>query len=344
MRAASCRNDVGVGARVPRGTGRGQCYGLRVRRWFTGLLAAAALLQASDGRAFCRKTTCRDCPPDETTGCAVGGQPLIWPGACVSFTLSRQASKQVSVADAERLVTAAFDAWQSVSCPGTGEPPSISVADALGRTSCTLAEYSRTGANANVVLFRDDEWPYQAEEDNAIGLTSVSFDSVTGQILDADIEINGTVPLFVQRSAMDEVPPEQFDLLSILTHETGHFLGLAHSTDPLAVMRPTYESGTASLRVPNEDDIAGICSVYPPDRRALPCDFTPKGGFASECPLGVFKGGCEISAPLPTRGACAGLFALPGALALARRRARRFSRLRRAGGAKPQGDTSRGRR
>jgi hypothetical protein len=288
-----------------------------------GLLAAGVLLQARDGLGFCRKTTCRDCPLEPDTGCVQGGQSLVWPGACVSYALSRQASKQVSGSIAAKLVAQAFDAWQSVSCPLTGEPPSISVSEALGRTSCTLAEYSRTGANANVVLFRDGEWPYDHAED-AIGLTSVAFDSVTGQILDADIEVNATVPL----SVTDEVPSEHFDVLSILTHEAGHFLGLAHSTDPDAVMRPSYTSGTASLRVPNDDDIAGICSIYPPDRRSLPCDFTPRGGFANECPLGVFRGGCAVVLPPRETSVPYVFVVVSGVLAAVRRVAKRRRRLR----------------
>jgi hypothetical protein len=83
-------------------------------------------------------------------------------------------------------------------------------------------------------------------------------------------------------------------LLSILTHEAGHFLGLAHSPLPNATMYAFYEQGTNDWRTLSDDDIAGICSIYPPDRAALPCDFTPPGGFAPECALGVTKGGCSL--------------------------------------------------
>jgi hypothetical protein len=287
-----------------------------VRRRINGLVAAAALFVALDAHGYCRKTTCETCPVDPDTGCTTGGQPLVWPGECVSFALGRRSSVYVSNADAHRIAMEAFDAWQSVTCPGSGGPPSIHVTDAFGRTSCGLAEYSRTGANANSILFRDDEWPYEGA-DNALGLTSVAFDSVTGEILDADIEINSTAPL----SLTDEVAPDHDDLLSILTHEAGHFLGLAHSQDSEAVMRPVYTSGTASLRVPTADDIAGICAIYPPDRRAVPCDFTPHAGFASECPLGVYKGGCAVTRA--RRPASLAWLAVFGAIALVRRRADR---------------------
>src|SRR5882724_796093 len=48
------------------------------------------------------------------------------------------------------------------------------------------------------------------------------------------------------------------DLFSVVLHETGHALGLAHSDNPGAVMYPFYKM-TGEL---NADDIAGIQSLY----------------------------------------------------------------------------------
>lgn len=169
-------------------------------------------------------------------------------------------------------------------------------------------------------MFRDDTRPHPAAED-ALGLTATTFDTVTGDILDADVELNGTVDL----SSSSMVEPGRYDLLSLLTHEAGHFLGLAHSNQPGATMQPIYMVGTDDWRTLSDDDIAGICAVYPPDRKAEPCDFTPHGGFASECALGVLRGGCSIGrgtpcscAPAP---ACVGLMLL---IAARRRRSRRL--------------------
>ena len=49
------------------------------------------------------------------------------------------------------------------------------------------------------------------------------------------------------------------DLLSVAIHELGHALGLRHSTDPNAIMFPTYSGPRHEL---GEDDIAGIQSIY----------------------------------------------------------------------------------
>lgn len=50
------------------------------------------------------------------------------------------------------------------------------------------------------------------------------------------------------------------DLLSVTIHELGHALGLRHSTDPNAIMFPTYSGPNHTL---GSDDIAGIRKIYP---------------------------------------------------------------------------------
>jgi hypothetical protein len=153
-----------------------------------------------------------------------------------------------------------------------------------------MHEYTKNSVNVNVILFHDDEWPHPQSED-AVGLTSTTYDERTGEIFDADIEINSTVEL----SSTDVVAPGKYDLLSVLTHEVGHFLGLAHSPDPDSTMQSIYEVGTDGFRTLSDDDIQGICAIYPPDRPTENCDFAPRGGFASECALGVTSGGCDLS-------------------------------------------------
>jgi hypothetical protein len=258
----------------------------------------AMLLGASNANAFCRKTTCPSCDVNPLTTCIDEGELLAWPGACVSYALARAASRQVTLTEAKIVAARAFEAWQSVTCPGNGSPPSIVATDAFGITECSLHEYNRGAGNANIVAFRDDSWEHQDAED-ALALTSMSFNERTGDILDADIEINAAVPI----TTSSDVPPSGYDLLSILTHEAGHFLGLAHSPLPTATMYPIYQQGTADWRTLSDDDIAGICAIYPPDRAALPCDFTPPGGFASECALAVTKGGCSMANRSSTPGA-----------------------------------------
>src|ERR1017187_9356505 len=50
------------------------------------------------------------------------------------------------------------------------------------------------------------------------------------------------------------------DLFSVALHETGHALGLGHSSNPVAVMYPYYRMQTGLT----SDDIAGIQALYGP--------------------------------------------------------------------------------
>jgi MYXO-CTERM domain-containing protein len=68
-------------------------------------------------------------------------------------------------------------------------------------------------------------------------------------------------------------PYNTYDLQAILTHEAGHFLGLAHSVDTSAIMYAFYSPGSIHL---TPDDVAGICTIYPP--------LAPAGGSCAFAP------------------------------------------------------------
>jgi hypothetical protein len=71
---------------------------------------------------------------------------------------------------------------------------------------------------------------------------------------------------------------QNVDLLTVAAHEIGHTLGLAHSSDPNALMYPSYGGPYRTL---GEDDIAGIQAIYgvgnapDPAPEAPPQDATP---------------------------------------------------------------------
>jgi hypothetical protein len=225
------------------------------------------------------------------------------------------ASKQVGLQEATELAARAFRTWQTVICPGTTASPSIVATDAFGPTDCAEANYDPGGANVNAIVFHDDAWPYDDLSD-AVALTTTHFDEATGDIADSDIEIDATVPL----STTDTVPKKSYDLLSILTHEAGHFFGLAHSYQPGATMQPSYHAGEADQRTLGDDDIAGICAIYPPDRVARPCDPTPRGGFQSECRPVEATGGCALASRGRSRGVLPSAAVVLALLSLWRRR------------------------
>ena len=208
----------------------------------------------------------------------------------------------------------AFSTWLHADCGGGG--PSLQIGT-RGPVACDESRYNDAGKNANVVIFRDEDWPYPDGIDT-FGYTFVRFNTRTGEIYDADVEINAE-----RFELATHGGDEGADLQSILTHEVGHFLGLAHSTAPDATMQAVYVQGTADWRTLAQDDIDGICAIYPPDRSAEPCTFVPHGGFASECALGVLKGGCGMAPPNEPGRKAGALVACALAFIGLRRKARR---------------------
>src|SRR5436305_586994 len=126
------------------------------------LAAIGALAISSPSWAFCRATTCDpgtgQCARDNQQ-CLTAGQPLFWASNCVQVYVQADGSPRqgISFETAKQSVTRAFDAWQSTDCGAAA--PSIDV-QVLGPITCAASEYNPTQKNANIVVFRNDEWPY----------------------------------------------------------------------------------------------------------------------------------------------------------------------------------------
>lgn len=319
-----------------------------------GLLAitSAALLAPREAAAFCRTTT-TPIPANysPTRGCFTDGLPLFWKGACVGYSVNSSASANIPLDTATSVIDSGFASWNDATC-AAGK---VGIAASnLGPADCNEVRYNQNGPNQNVIVFRDDKWPY-SDPNNTLGLTTVTFNADTGEIYDADMEINATGG---NLSTSTTVPANGFDLLSVITHEAGHFLGLAHATESSATMFASYRPGTSALRTLSADDIAGICAIYPSTTErnvaasvsasgtvtADACDPTPRHGFGSACAESTTPsentssngGGCAVGARAPSAGRPGALAALvAGALVFTAgsARRRRRERGRSAGGA-----------
>lgn len=295
------------------------------------LFGLAALVASTDASAYCRTTSCGDkgtgekCLPQGPADC---GTPLFWKNPCVGFSVQKDASKDVSFATTQAVLEASFAVWTQAACAGGGSPR-MKVVE-LAPAICTAHEYNQQKGNTNLIVFRDDAWPY-AGSSNTLALTTVTYNLDTGEIYDADMELNSVEHHFTTDDAA-----VQYDLQSVITHEAGHFLGLAHSSTSDATMYADYKQGDKSLRDLTTDDIAGMCAVYPPGA-PIPatCDTTPRHGFSDLCVADQPDppaddgggGGCAISSSSsPSEGAA--IATLLAALTFASRRRDRTPSLR----------------
>ncbi|MEP7126778.1 MAG: matrixin family metalloprotease [Byssovorax sp.] len=295
---------------------------MRCRSSIAALALAAALLGERPASAYCRSSVCKVgdksvhgkvCAPPVDDDC---GTVLQWRQPCVGFALEKNGSRQVPLAEVEKIAKISFAAWTHVDC-GDGATPKIEVDD-LGSVTCSRVEYNQHAGNANVIVFRDDEWPHMDDgsgSTDTIALTTVTYDVVKGDIFDADMEINSFQNQFTTADTMVDV-----DLQSVMTHESGHFLGLAHSTVADATMFQSYVNGMTDLRSLSDDDQQAICNAYPPDRTPKgTCDGLPRHGFSPECQTSQTEGTCALS-PGSAGFSLVGLLPLAALLGLARRR------------------------
>jgi len=286
-------------------------------RLLSALLGAATLALASHSSAFCRATTCdpsKAACERESDSCLITGTPLFWASSCFQvYVQANGAPNQgISFTTAKESVSRAFTAWLSADCGGAAPLIDVRV---LGPITCDTAEYNKTQKNANIVLFREDEWPYVGAED-ALGFTHLTFNADTGELWDADLEINAVGYRF---SVGDPVTDNDLD--SMLTHEAGHMLGLAHTLVTDATMFAKYTAGTDSQRTLADDDAQAVCAAYPADRAPSRTSCLPRFGFSDACgaqqpansatdqgtdqesaPHGEAPRGCSFAATAPNSG------------------------------------------
>ena len=103
---------------------------------------------------------------------------------------------------------------------------------------------------ADLVVSWTPDWPYAYEY---LALTTLEH-RLSGRLVNAKIELN---PRIV------EVEDRQYDLHTILAHELGHALGLAHEHQIHdATMAPSIPPNTTARRALHDDDIDGVRYLY----------------------------------------------------------------------------------
>jgi MYXO-CTERM domain-containing protein len=228
-------------------------------------VATALLFAGRAAHAYCRTTTCgSEKSPDcaDPSKCPSGGAPIYWPQSRVSIGVENgSALRGISAETARDVLSRSINAWTSVDCGG--RPPSIAVAPIEivlgGGSSSRGIRFDAAGDSQNTLHFVDDGWPH---ESSAIALTTVRYGLESGKIVAADIEANSADYLL---TVVDS--GGNFDLESVLTHEAGHFFGLAHVNERPPTMFAMYSGGgNIDRRTLEDNDRQGICAVYAPNR------------------------------------------------------------------------------
>ena len=308
-----------------------------------GLCAAETLGSVCDGDSLVvleRSGSCADgaCETREQsrTDCAANGQWCVG-GFCVAPNFS---SPDTALAEA---VTAGFDAWN-------GAAGSAWKATNLGETDereigIAVDEAGNPRGNVNIIVLQTASWNHSSV---ALGVTTPVFEAATGEIVTADMELNGVGSK--RWMTGETTDPDAYDVQNVVTHEAGHFLGLDHppcfsdgSFVPdcaRATMFASSSPGERQKRELADDDIAAIAAAYP--AATEPACTPPEPGFfyartlsqrapvasAADCPgPEAFCGGAVVTPKAPRDDCAAGgasgswwsVAAMFGALAWMRR-------------------------
>ncbi len=246
----------------------------------------------------------------EVTG--ISGRYLYWPQRTVDYTVNRLGCKDVSLQATLGAVKRAFFTWASPSC--TDIYFIYKGLSAATKTNLVLGQNEKPDLT-NLVVWHNT-WPPNGVSSADVtkempAVTTVVYSTVTGVIVDADIDLNGHDFFW---TSFDDANKSATDIQNILTHEIGHLLGLTHSANQSATMWEGTHQGELDKRTLHADDQLGVCTIYPFGAT------TPKGSGQGSVPQEV-QGGCAAA-----RGggaATAGLVLLGLAALLALRKRRR---------------------
>ena len=240
-------------------------------------LAALAGTTSATARAYCRLTTEK---PIADATCAISGTGLSWKRQCITFSMVDRGQPEPPFERIREVADISFRTWTDVDC-GAGKV-ALDVRQTSDLAMCEDPEYNTHDPNANTIVFVTD-WSGHKLPIGAYGLTLVWHNPDTGEIYDADMQLNEQ--LGTPAICDNGCPSGGVDLQNVITHEAGHFFGLGHSDVSDATMAPSATPGETSKRDLAGDDIEGLCSIYG-DRVKTACeagDFLPNHGFTTMC-------------------------------------------------------------
>jgi hypothetical protein len=92
---------------------------------------------------------------------------------------------------------------------------------------------------------------------STLGETRTWYNTTTHVVAESDIKISSSFPMTIGGT------PTTYDVVSVLTHEFGHFCGLDHVSDRTQTMYPGMPPDCDIYRTPCEGDVRGLKALYP---------------------------------------------------------------------------------
>jgi MYXO-CTERM domain-containing protein len=256
---------------------------------------------------------------DSCFSCETSGYPLAWSQSNIEYVFNARGIPSFSDAEMRQVYKTAVDQWLSASCGG--ERTDLDVTAAPGTTQLVVRD-RKVASSTNVFGYMTQaEWSAAGFDPHAFAQTGVRYYPDTGVIAGADIWLNGGIGEFgVCPDRGCDGRGDTVDLPNVVTHEVGHFFGLAHSGVEGATMACDALPGQTDKRDLALDDRLGMCAMYPPGEAFsgpyLRGEWT-RPAVQTESSCSVAPGRTAAGSALPV------LVGLLGFVALRRRRASR---------------------
>lgn len=200
---------------------------------------------------------------DSCFSCETAGYPLAWSQSDIEYVFNERGIPNFSDAEMRQVFKTAVDQWLKVSCDG--ERTDLEVTAAAGSTPLGVRDRKIASATNVFGYLTDAEWSAADYDPHAFAQTGVRYYPDSGVIAGADIWLNGGIGEFgVCPDRGCSGSDDTVDLPNVVTHEVGHFFGLAHSGVKGATMACDALPGQTDKRDLALDDRTGMCAIYPP--------------------------------------------------------------------------------
>ena len=169
-----------------------------------------------------------------------------WPSMPIPYRINLTGAPDFGGgATAEEVVATATAAWEAVPC-------SEATFSYEGPTDATWAKDGQS-----TIFWVTDKWMF---DKGAAGAT-LWIPTPEGEPMEVDLALNAVDFKWVIGGG-DALTTDIVDPSSVITHELGHWLGLAHSPHQFATMYQAMLPNGAQLSL-SADDKWGVCSLYP---------------------------------------------------------------------------------
>lgn len=220
---------------------------------------------------------------------SVQGSPetyLFWKKRTITWYMDKEGSKAVPQNEALGAIRRAFFSWASPSC--TNIYFDYGGLSHSGTSNLVLPSGAQPDLK-NTVTWHT-QWPPKGTTDSSVTSETISQTTLiyladTGEIVDADIDLNGQSKFW---TTTDDRTKVVYDIQTVLTMEVGHLLGLARSDNSDAAMYGEIREGDIRREL-HKDDIGGLCWTYPFKGP------TPAGGGQSLPPSEITGAGCAVA-------------------------------------------------